>query len=132
MKNTEKVIAFNERFSELCAGNTLTDVEMSRALKVSKQTISAWKKGTRSPKEPTITMIAQHFHVSVKWLLGFDVDKYDQDQQESVVLPKTIEARIVSAGMDDLPQDDREILLSIYQTMMRKRYPEIFGKGDEK
>lgn len=45
--------------------------------------------------------------------------------------PKTTEARIVSAGMDDLPQDDRELLLSMFQTMMRKRFPDKFGKGDE-
>ena len=45
--------------------------------------------------------------------------------------PKTPEARIVSAGMDDLPQDDRELLLSMFQTMMRKRFPEKFGKVDE-
>lgn len=53
----------------------------------------------------------------------------EYDSQYGV--PKTIEARIVSAGMDDLPQDDRELLLSMFQTMMRKRFPDKFGKGDE-
>lgn len=53
----------------------------------------------------------------------------EYDSQHGV--PKTIEARIVSAGMDDLPQDDRELLLSMFQTMMRKRFPDKFGKGDE-
>ena len=131
MKDAKKVSTFNERFSELFEGNSFTDVEISRALKVSKQTISAWKNGTRSPKEPTIIMIAQHFHVSVKWLMGFDVDKYDNDQQELPVFPRTRENRIVSANMDDLPQDDRELLLSMFQTMMRKRFPEKFGKDEE-
>ena len=114
MNSGKKVSTFSERFSELCEGNSFTDVELSRALKVSKQTISAWKNGTRSPKEPTIITIAQHFHVTVEWLMGFDVSRFNQDQQENVPRPKTIEARIVSAWIDDLPKEDRERVLAVF------------------
>jgi hypothetical protein len=31
--------------------------------------------GTRSPKPPTVTAVADYFNVSVKWLYGFDVEK---------------------------------------------------------
>lgn len=73
----KKMTTFKERFSDLCAGSTKTDSEIAAALKVSKQTISAWKIGTRSPKEPTIISIASYFYVRVDWLMGFDVEKYE-------------------------------------------------------
>ena len=49
-----KVTTFKERLSDLCAESPLNDTEIARELHVSKQTLSAWKCGTRSPKELTI------------------------------------------------------------------------------
>lgn len=49
--------------------------DIAKALHVSKQTISAWKAGTRSPKQPTIEAIARFFNVSVQWLMGLNVPR---------------------------------------------------------
>lgn len=76
-----KVSTFTERFNEL-----LTDllacgmqrVDIAKQLGVSKQTISAWATGERSPKRPTIVGIAQAYDVSIAWLHGFDVPKKPQ------------------------------------------------------
>lgn len=68
------VSSFNERFNALCDGSRYNDTELAKELHVSKQTLSAWRSGIRSPKQPTIIMIAQYFNVSVEWLMGFDVD----------------------------------------------------------
>lgn len=71
---TNKLIStFKDRFSDACAERKLPDGEIAKALEVSKQTLSAWKCGTRSPKRPTIETIARYFNVNVDWLLGFDV-----------------------------------------------------------
>lgn len=43
--------------------------------------------------------------------------KADQLETERIFTPKTIEARIVSFGMDDLPKEEREKILSILRTM---------------
>lgn len=85
--HTGKIVTtFKERFSDLCEKSPHNDTEIARELQVSKQTLSAWKYGTRSPKGPTIETIARYFDVSVDWLLGFDVpeqkeklaDQYDE------------------------------------------------------
>lgn len=68
-----KVATFKERLSALCDASPLSDTELAAKLKISKQTLSAWKCGVRSPKEPTIIAIAQYFDVAIDWLMGFDV-----------------------------------------------------------
>ena len=72
-----KVATFKERFNELCENNPQNASRIADDLHVSRQTVSAWRSGYRSPKEPTIIAIAKHFHVTVPWLMGFDVDKYE-------------------------------------------------------
>jgi transcriptional regulator with XRE-family HTH domain len=72
---TQKVSTFRERFRTLCSENPSSDSRLAEQLHVSKQTISAWKSGARSPKDPTISAIAQFFNVNVKWLMGFDVPR---------------------------------------------------------
>ena len=72
----KRITDFTERFIELIDNSPLSDTEISRALNVSKQTVSSWKVGRRSPKKPTIITIAQYFHVNIEWLMGYDVEKY--------------------------------------------------------
>ena len=78
---TNKLISsFKERLCEACAAYGLPDGEIAKGLEVSKQTLSAWKCGTRSPKRPTIETIARYFNVQVDWLLGFDVSKSAEEK----------------------------------------------------
>ena len=74
----EKVATFQQRFKELCDSSPTTDTALAEKLGVSKQTISSWKSGHRSPKKPMIVSIARFFHISVDWLMGFDVPKHAQ------------------------------------------------------
>ena len=71
----QKIKTFRERFNELCESSGKTNTELAKDLGVSNQTISAWKTGTRSPKEPAIVAIANYFRVNVRWLMGFDIEK---------------------------------------------------------
>ena len=75
-----KVSTFRQRFSDLVDDSGKNTIELGKELHVSNQTISAWKNGSRSPKEPTIIAIAEHFGVNVEWLMGFDVEKEAPDR----------------------------------------------------
>lgn len=66
--------SFQHRFSELLSRSALNDSAVAEALGVSKQTVSAWKSGDRTPKRPTVITIASYFNVSVPWLLGVSDD----------------------------------------------------------
>ena len=65
---------FTTRFNELLARFSGSDHAIAEALGVSKQTISAWKNGTRFPKRPAVRTIAEFFGVSVPWLEGITDD----------------------------------------------------------
>lgn len=80
-KKTIKQSTFQQRFKELFEESGKTITELSKELHVSNQTISAWKTGARSPKEPTILTIAKYFNVDVRWLMGFDVAKEPNQTQ---------------------------------------------------
>ena len=71
-----KVSTFSERFRTLCNENPSSDSKLAEKLHISKQTVSAWKSGVRSPRVPTIDAIASFFNVNLDWLMGFDVDRY--------------------------------------------------------
>ena len=91
MGNSLKVTTFRDRFSTLVDESEKTTIDLAKELHVSNQTISAWKIGTRSPKEPTIIAIANHFGVTVEWLMGFDVEKKapETGRKMPIVIPDT-------------------------------------------
>ena len=73
-------------------------------------------------KTNILAKLANYYGVSADKLLG-------NSDPETDSAPKTLEARIVSGGMDKLPQEDRERILSILRAMYSKR-PELFTEGE--
>lgn len=88
MYTNELVTVFRERFTDLCNESPMNDTEIAKKIGVSKQTVSAWKIGDRSPKQPTIETIANIFHVNIDWLLGFDVPKSIGDYKNKKLTPE--------------------------------------------
>lgn len=68
-----KVATNQERLNQLFDADPRSDSAIGEALGVSKQTISAWRNGTRSPKRSMLTLIARHYNTSEEWLLGWDL-----------------------------------------------------------
>ena len=61
---------FSEKLKELRTNNKLTQQELASVLKVSASTIGMYEQGRRSPDTDTLNRLAEHFGVSVDWLLG--------------------------------------------------------------
>lgn len=70
-----KTATNQERLNELFDADPRNDSSIAVELGVSKQTISAWRSGFRSPKKPMLVKISELYHVSIEWLMGFDVDR---------------------------------------------------------
>lgn len=68
-----RICTNQDRLNELFDSDPRNDSAIGEALGVSKQTISAWRNGTRSPKKSMLTKIAQVYHTSEEWLLGWDM-----------------------------------------------------------
>lgn len=85
---------FWEKFSELCKKNGISPNGLAKILSISSGSITSWKQG-RVPHHDTLLKIANHFDVSVDYLLN------DASEQK-----ETLPAEIL-AGRDE---QDIEIL----------------------
>lgn len=70
-----KVATNQERLNELFDSDPRNDTAIAEALGVSKQAISAWKTGVRSPGKKMLFKISETFDVSLEWLMGYDYPK---------------------------------------------------------
>lgn len=82
-----KVATNQERLIELFDSDPRNDTAIAGLLGVSKQTISMWRHGTRSPKKSVLLRICEIFNVSIEWLMGFDVDRNGTASEKPIFLP---------------------------------------------
>lgn len=131
MYTEKKVATFQKRFSDLIESSDKTITAIAKDLHVSNQTISAWKIGTRSPKAPTVIVIANYFGVCVEWIMGFDVDKKKgiHNDTEPPEEPQTDEVRLLIRGFNKLPKEQQEQALNVFRAMFIQTYPDLFDGG---
>ena len=85
-------------------------------------TLSGWTRGISYPRADAMEKIAMFFGIKTSQLVGKRTNDDSEPQDEA---PKTIEARIVSFGMDQLPKEQRETILRMLQTMYQNN-PTLF------
>ena len=109
---TSKLIStFKDRLSSLCESTGLSDSDIAKGMDVSKQALSAWKCGTRSPKRPTIETVARYFDVNVDWLLGFDVPiRSEAYENKKLTFEDELDGELVSLLSDLTPDEMVRVL----------------------
>ena len=120
-----KITTNQDRLCELFDADPRNDTAIALELNVSKQALSAWRNGTRSPKKPVLIKIAQMYNVSLEWLMGFDVPKssvYTQPPDLSAV-HNDPQIHAVSTMMENMSKDQKDQILAIvraYASTQRK------------
>ena len=97
----------------------LNQEELAELARLNRVTIAKYEAGKVEPGAQALSRIADALEITVDELLGRPVAPEKNDA------PRTIEARIVSFGMDNLPKEEREKILSILQTMYNNN-PTLF------
>lgn len=110
-----KVSTNQERLNELFDSDSRNDSSIAAELGVSKQTISAWRSGFRSPKKPMLIKISEMYHVSIEWLMGFDVDR--SSSGAPVVIPDSVQFRIL---MENMSADDYDMVIDAFNRTYKK------------
>lgn len=110
-----KTATNQERLAELFESDPRRDSAIGKSLGVSKQTVSAWRCGTRSPKKPTLIKIAEEYNVSIEWLMGFDVERTGYNR--AAFLPDIEVFRKIILGMEP---DDYETVMRIFEKTERR------------
>lgn len=91
-------------------------------------TVSGWTRGVSYPRADAMEKIALFFGIPTSRLVGQIHDESDTSIVESSA-PQTLEARIVSGGMDKLPQEQREQILNVVRAMFNQ-HPELFDSEE--
>lgn len=112
------------RIRELRIAANLSQEQLAELASLNRVTIAKYESGKVEPGAQALSRIADALEVSTDTLLG-----REEEPQEPTDKPKTIEARIVSGGMDKLPKEQREQILNMLRAMYI-RNPELFR--DEK
>ena len=107
-----KVSTCQERLNELFNSDSRNDTAIADELGVSKQTVSAWRNGSRSPKKPMLIKLAVMYHVSIEWLMGFDDDAPEKRETQDPQI------QIVSGMMEDMSEDQKEQIVAIVRAIV--------------
>ncbi len=108
----------------------LTQEELAELARLNRVTVAKYESGKVEPGAQALSRIADALDVTVDELLGRNAA--DDNNRSNDIKPRTVEARIVSFGMDQLPQDERERILAIVRTVYSNK-PELFKdrEGDD-
>jgi len=99
--------------------------QVAEFLQVSPATVYRYENGDIS-KLPSkfIKPLADFLCVSPGYLMGWTPDNEQPSQEQA---PKTVEARVISRGIDSMPKEQREAIVKL----MTGLYPGLFEKGSE-
>lgn len=96
--------------------------ELAITIGVAQPTVSEWESGKKDPSGDRLKKLAEFFEVDELVILGKGVVDLNN---EAAKAPKTLEARIVSGGMDKMTQEQREQVLAVVKAMFAN-HPELF------
>ena len=115
---------FRHRLQKAIDMRGITASELSRISGVGKSDICYYLKGSYLPKQDKVYLMAKALDVDPGWLITGVEQKYDESDG-----PRTDEARILAAGIDKLPKEQREQALSVIRAMFAK-YADYFEEGN--
>jgi transcriptional regulator with XRE-family HTH domain len=113
-----KVATSIDRLNDLFDSDSRSDTAIAKDLHVSKQTLSAWRKGRRSPKKTMLVKVAEYYNVSIEWIMGFNVEKC-MDSTRSVIIPDSELFKKILMNMD--PEDYKTVMEIFERTNLRMK-----------
>lgn len=110
-----KVANNQDRLNELFDSDSRNDSSIAAELGVSKQTISAWRNGSRSPKKSMLIKISEMYNVSIEWLMGFDAEK--SENPVAIVVPDT---QLFNLVVRNMSYDDYVMVIDAFRRTEKK------------
>ena len=104
----------------------LNQDQLAELSSLNRVTIAKYESGRVEPGAKALSRLADALEVTVDDLLC----RTEPVTEMARTPAKTHEARIVSGGMDKLPQEQREQILNVVRAMFAN-HPEIFEEDDE-
>ncbi len=74
---------YYENFEKLCEKHKTNPSQVSKATGISTATFTSWKKGVYTPKNDKLQKIAEHFGVSLAYLMGAENEEPNAIDKEN-------------------------------------------------
>ena len=114
-----------ERIREARKRANLNQEELAELARLNRVTIAKYESGKVEPGAQALSRIADALDVTLDELLG------RQGPDESAVrVPQTVEAKILSAGIDKMPESDRERALDMMRLVFTQYADYFKGEND--
>jgi len=114
------------KIRELRKARNLNQDQLAELSSLNRVTVAKYESGKVEPGAQALSRIADALEVSTDVLLG-----RAEEPPVPVARPVTVEARIISGGVDRLPKEQREMILAVVRAVCSK-HPEYFeGEGAE-
>lgn len=128
-----------DRIRELRIQHDMTLDDVARYLGINRQAVYKYEQGivTNIPLDK-IEKMADLFGTTPDYIAGWtnnpkqyemNLQLFGHDSSPDSSVPQTLEARIVSGGMDKLPQEQREQILNVVRAMFIQ-HPELFDSEE--
>lgn len=114
-----------ETIKELRKKKDLNQDQLAEMASLNRVTVAKYESGKIEPGAQALARIADALEVSVDEIMG----REKPDEEAPQEAPRTLEARIVSFGMDQLPKEERDKILSVLQAMYINN-PDLFKRGN--
>ena len=115
-------ITFGKTMKSIREKNDWTLEEMAQKLGTTKQALSKYERGERTPKVTVAAKFAEILNVPLETLIGVEEIEIEPANNNE---PKTHEAKILARGIDKLPPKQREQALAVVKAMFAQ-HPELF------
>ncbi len=116
-----------ERIRQLRIDNNMSQDDLARAMGYKDRSmITKIESGKVDISQKKIIAFSKVLGTTPAYLMGWS----DSGPAAEPDAPKTLEARIVSGGMDKLPKEQREQILNVVRAMFAQ-HPELFDKKDD-
>ncbi len=103
---------FAARFAELRADNDIKQKDLAKLLNVSVSAVSHYEKGLNTPDLESLILLADHFHVSLDYLVGRSSYRKELQHNDSITLPDgNISFAEVMELLLSLPLDQRNDII---------------------
>ena len=120
-----------DKIKQLRVSQGLNQTEFAKKLFVTPGAVSQWETGRTVPDTGRLIEIANTFSIPLDYFSEKQYTEAELITQQVLnkleKVPKTAEARIVSGGMDKMPKDQREKILSGLSAM----FPHFFEEEDD-
>lgn len=126
----DKVSTFASRLRNLLDTMHMTQAEASRQSGISESSISHYLKGDWEGKQDVVYSLANIFHVSEAWLMGYDVPMEKAPNPQGKRSDDDPDIRRIERARKNMPEKDKKRMMKILEASFEDYFSDSYKDDD--